>query len=111
MRRLFTVIALAALGLMIGHRALATGVVDQQYEYRLLLDTDANPDTGCAVPVEDKFIPPTTFDGVEQIVIIKVARNPTTKTATVIGITRRVCAHGVFRNGAARVARDLACGR
>ncbi len=97
MRAPFAMINLVVLLLMIGYAMPAAAVDGQEYEYRLLLDTDANPATGCAVPVEDKFIrPPTTFDGVEQVVIIKVHRDISAGTATVTGITRQVCTHGSF---------------
>jgi hypothetical protein len=62
-------------------------------EYRVLLDTDNDPTTGCSVGVDDKNIN-TTVAGIDQIVIARVDRF--TNPPSVQEIVRRVCSGGTF---------------
>ena len=64
------------------------------FEYRVLLDTDKNPSTGCGVAVKDANID-TTVNGVDQLVIIHVERT-SPYAAQVVGVGRRGCASGSF---------------
>jgi hypothetical protein len=62
------------------------------YIYQVLFDTDNNPATGCTVSVDDTTVGSTTFDGVERLVRVTVARIGA--TGTVSGITVHHCVSG-----------------
>jgi hypothetical protein len=64
------------------------------YDYRVLLDTDRNPSTGCGVPVKDANID-TTVNGIDEVVIIHVERT-SQFAAQVIGVGLQVCVGGSF---------------
>ncbi len=61
--------------------------------HRVLLDTDADADTGCDVPVQDASLA-TIVGGIEQILIIRVERDA--GAATVTALLRQVCDGGAF---------------
>lgn len=83
------------------HPALADGVATH-YTYRLLLDTDNDPATGCGVAVDDATGGAITFPGVERLVAVTVAR--TAMTGSVTGITVQNCVSGATFGAAQSVS-------
>src|SRR5262245_42842026 len=84
---------ICGIALLIHVRVVAAGSPDA-FDYRVLLNTDLNPATGCGVHVQDANID-TTVAGVERLVIIHVQRT-SPQTALVVAVGVQVCTAGSF---------------
>jgi hypothetical protein len=62
-------------------------------EYKLYLDSDNTPSTGCSVPVAESGYS-GTLSGIEQVITLTAQNN--TLPISVTGITRAICAGGSF---------------
>jgi len=63
---------------------LSAAAATQNFDFRVLIDTDNDATTGCTVATATGL-----FKGVEQILITRVSANGTTGTVT--GVTRQIC--------------------
>jgi len=63
---------------------LSAAAATQNFDFRVLIDTDNDATTGCTVATATGL-----FKGVEQVLITRVSANATTGTVT--GVTRQIC--------------------